>query len=76
MTTKLEPSVKVTVMIWTDNMYDNPHVKQQQVIFYQQNRLQSPVFLETIVQSTLGHKTAIHVKNASGRRNSPTILSV
>jgi hypothetical protein len=35
-----------------------------------------PVFLEIIVQSTFGHKTAIHMINASGRRNSPTILSV
>ena len=76
MTATLEPSVKVTVMIWTDHAYDNPHVKQQQVTFYQQNILQSPAFLETTVQSTLGHKTAIHVINASGRRNSRTILSV
>ena len=76
MTVTLEPTVKVTVTIRTDHTYDNPHVKQQQVTFYQQNRLQSPVFLETIVQSTLGHRSAIHVINASGRRNSPTILSV
>jgi hypothetical protein len=76
MTAALEPTVEVTVTIWTDHTYDNPHVKQQQVTFYQQNRLQSPVFLETIVQSTLGHKTAIHVITASGRRNSPTIASV
>ena len=76
MTAKLEPTVEVAVTIWTDHTYDNLHVKQQQVTFYQQNRLQSSVFLETTVQSTLGYKTAIHVINASGRRNSPTILCV
>jgi len=67
MAATLEPAVKVTVTILTDHTYDNPHVKERQVTVYQQNKLQYPVFLETILQSTLGHKTAIHVINASGR---------